>query len=112
MNIRAAVVLSTLTSAVLFAGIGSNNNVQQVISAAHASAQRTNPTLGAAPKNGGDYVGSDTCITCHDDPHRRFKDTPMGRAMAHPQTPVEKLGCESCHGPGKAHVDAGGGKET
>lgn len=60
----------------------------------------------------GDYVGSETCITCHQDQDRRFKNTPMGRAMAHPRTPDEAHGCESCHGPGRAHVEAGGGKDT
>ena len=32
--------------------------------------------------------------------------------MAHPKGPLEALGCEACHGPGKAHVAAGGGKAT
>jgi len=60
----------------------------------------------------GDYVGGETCITCHQDQDHRFKNTPMGRVMAHPRTPEEARGCEACHGPGKAHVEAGGGKET
>jgi hypothetical protein len=61
----------------------------------------------------GDYVGSETCVTCHDDQNRRFKNTVMGKAMlGNPHTPEEARGCESCHGPGRAHVEAGGGKET
>ena len=59
-----------------------------------------------------DYVGSDTCITCHSDQQERFKHTVMGKAFANPKTEAEKLGCEGCHGPGKAHVEAGGGKDT
>jgi DmsE family decaheme c-type cytochrome len=60
----------------------------------------------------GDYAGSDTCKTCHEDESRRFNNTAMGKAMAHPRTPDEAHGCESCHGPGKVHVEAGGGKDT
>lgn len=56
------------------------------------------------------YVGSDACTTCHEDEARRFNNTVMGKAFAHPRTSAEKWGCESCHGPGKAHVDAGGGE--
>src|SRR5437868_3452895 len=64
------------------------------------------------PAADGDYVGSDTCITCHEDQGKRFKGTVMGKAFAEPRTANEKHGCEACHGPGKAHVEAGGGKET
>src|SRR5437773_7150108 len=38
----------------------------------------------------GDYVGSETCITCHQDQDHRFKNTPMGRVMAHPRTPEDR----------------------
>ena len=69
----------------------------------------------SAPQGGADaseYVGTDTCVTCHEDQQRRFKNTVMGKIMAHPRTPLEARGCESCHGPGKTHVEAGGSKET
>jgi DmsE family decaheme c-type cytochrome len=75
-----------------------------------AEQEKAKPAARAAAD--GDYVGSETCITCHQDQERRFKNTPMGRAMAHPHTPDEAHGCESCHGPGRAHVEAGGGKDT
>ncbi len=69
----------------------------------------TQVTQGAAT---GDYVGNDVCLGCHEDQQKRFKNTVMGRIFANPRTAAEKLGCESCHGPGKAHVEAGGGKDS
>jgi DmsE family decaheme c-type cytochrome len=55
----------------------------------------------------GDYVGADTCTTCHDSEGKSLGRTEHGRA-ANPRTPMASQGCESCHGPGKAHVDSGG----
>jgi len=75
-----------------------------------AAQEKAKPAAPSGPD--GDYVGSKTCIICHQDQDRRFKNTVMGKAMAHPHTPEEARGCESCHGPGRAHVEAGGGKDT
>jgi DmsE family decaheme c-type cytochrome len=55
----------------------------------------------------GDYVGQDTCLTCHDD--RNYKGTAHA-LVSNPRSPVATHGCESCHGPGKAHVDSDGDK--
>ncbi len=82
-----------------------------------AAAQTPKPSRSAAGKPAsaaadGDYVGTETCVTCHEDQGKRLASTPMGKAFAHPHTDAEKLGCESCHGPGKAHVESGGTKET
>ncbi len=81
---------------------------------AAAGGAQDSPTPGqqTAAKPEGDYVGSETCVTCHEDQQRRFKNTIMGKIMARPRTPLEAQGCESCHGPGRAHVEAAGGKET
>src|SRR5262245_4324157 len=59
----------------------------------------------AAPAQpGAGYVGSDTCLTCHSDKEQSLKGTQ--HAQAHnPRTPAATQGCESCHGPGQAHVD-------
>jgi DmsE family decaheme c-type cytochrome len=78
------------------------------VSVAGEQPQKPAPAAGA----NSDYVGSDVCISCHDDQNRRFKNTVMGKAFAKPHTADEKLGCESCHGAGKAHVEAGGSKTT
>ena len=34
----------------------------------------------------------------------------VGLFLRQPRNTTESLGCENCHGPGKAHADAGGGK--
>ncbi|MGI9102506.1 MAG: DmsE family decaheme c-type cytochrome [Terriglobales bacterium] len=65
-----------------------------------------------APKPVTEFVGTDTCISCHEEQSKRFQNTVMGKVFAHPRTADEKLGCEACHGPGKAHLEAGGGKDT
>ena len=54
-----------------------------------------------------DYVGTDVCLTCHADKGESLKGTPHGRKND-PRSPTGKEGCESCHGPGKEHAEAGG----
>lgn len=53
----------------------------------------------------GNFVGADTCLTCHAD--KKDQLGLHGRAE-NARTPMAAGGCETCHGPGKAHVDAGG----
>jgi DmsE family decaheme c-type cytochrome len=59
-------------------------------------------TTGQQPQAGG-YVGDDTCIQCHE-AQGAISNTKHGR-VNHPRTPAASQGCESCHGPGQAHVD-------
>jgi len=57
----------------------------------------------AAP---GEFVGQETCATCHDEVAKGFAGNPHSKlAEEHGKTGVT---CEGCHGPGKAHVDGGG----
>ena len=62
-------------------------------------------TTGAAtPGPANDYVGEDTCLTCHE--QQAYGGTRHGlKSIA--RSPAATHGCESCHGPGKAHVDEG-----
>jgi len=74
-------------------------------------AQQASPKPAAAAQATDGYVGSDTCKGCHEELDQKFARTKMGRLMLrHPRNTKEGLGCEGCHGPGKAHVDAGGGR--
>ena len=52
-------------------------------------------------------VGTKVCVTCHAASAQLYDHTLMGRIA---KTQKGKLECESCHGPGSAHVNAGGGR--
>jgi DmsE family decaheme c-type cytochrome len=62
----------------------------------------------AAAQAAGDYVGGDTCATCHDEVAKKFEGNPHTKLAA--QHGAEGVNCEGCHGPGRAHVDGGGDK--
>lgn len=52
----------------------------------------------------GRYVGEDTCVGCHDAEGVSIRRTLHGKAQ-NPRTPAAARGCETCHGPGQAHVE-------
>ncbi len=58
------------------------------------------------------YVGSNVCKTCHADVWFNFYKNPHYKSIALENQPPEKTGCEGCHGPAAAHVEARGGKTT
>lgn len=110
MRLRKAVVLTLLAMAATVVWVEAGSDALFTTPVYAAGPPQDNKAVAAAPS--GDFVGNETCITCHEQPHNNIKNTPMGKAMlAHPRTDLEKLGCESCHGPGKAHAEAGT-KET
>ena len=72
-----------------------------------AKPQAAFPTGGSADAS--QYVGSETCKTCHEDIFKNFETTRHFRTTLTKKGP-QWQGCEACHGPGKAHVDSGGDK--
>jgi predicted CXXCH cytochrome family protein len=56
------------------------------------------------PSAAGGYVGADQCRSCHGAETQEFGKTQ--HASIHPKSSAAIIGCEMCHGPGKAHVDA------
>ena len=53
----------------------------------------------------GTYVGSETCLECHDDVGPAMSRTVHGNLQSC-DYPGEATGCEACHGPGGAHADS------
>ena len=58
------------------------------------------------------YAGSDLCLECHEDYQATLTGTGHGSSFyadlsgrAHPSAVAEGAACETCHGPGEAHVD-------
>lgn len=60
----------------------------------------------------GGYAGDEACLTCHEGAHPGFDQTVHSRVMGEGGTRSEEWPrtCETCHGPGAAHVAAGGGQ--
>jgi DmsE family decaheme c-type cytochrome len=60
-----------------------------------------------------EYVGSQSCRTCHRPEMLGFAATHRGELiLEHPRTALERLGCESCHGPASQHVAVEGRERT
>ncbi|HVO65529.1 MAG TPA: DmsE family decaheme c-type cytochrome [Syntrophales bacterium] len=57
------------------------------------------------------YVGVDTCKACHSNRYESYLKSNHAK-KAIPGSPANKNACESCHGPGAAHVQKGGGRGT
>ena len=62
-----------------------------------------------AAGSGAQYVGSEACQACHEEMYNQFKKTPHYVTLTKKDYKPEQQGCESCHGPGSAHLEAEGG---
>jgi predicted CXXCH cytochrome family protein len=56
------------------------------------------------------FVGSETCKACHEDRFNEVARTTHGKLHERSSWKDKVVGCESCHGPGKEHVEGGGDK--
>jgi len=61
----------------------------------------------AAARQEGQYAGIEQCAACHEETVAKFRESIHGQKGFEMRS---NHACETCHGPGKAHVDAGGGK--
>src|ERR1035437_2111249 len=69
-------------------------------------AQGDKPAAPSKDAASSEFVGGETCATCHEEVAKGFTTNPHAKmAQLHGNNGVT---CENCHGAGKAHVDGGG----
>lgn len=79
--------------------------------AAISCATLTRTVLAPPQIPGAKFVGTESCEQCHEEHVKDFKTATHSRLVAKGEN-AQQMGCESCHGPGSLHVDAGGGRNT
>jgi hypothetical protein len=96
-------LLSLLIFSVIFAGwvIGSNSMNSALVSPGAT-------TVMAQTAANDDFVGSETCRTCHEPQFDSVAKTTHGKLEGMSSWEGKAVGCESCHGPGREHVEGGG----
>ena len=98
-------LLVTALVLVYSAAIGLAASAQAAGQAKASAPPRASSSPATAPANG--FVGDETCATCHEAEGKSVRGTLHGKAQ-NPRTPAATgQSCETCHGPGQAHVDSG-----
>src|SRR2546421_3210619 len=88
---------------------GTAQNSEQQSSDDKTNAKKTTSQsyLGNRSADPSQYVGTDTCKTCHEDIGKTYDRGPHWKTMLDKHHGVEWQGCEACHGPGKEHAESG-----
>ncbi|MHB9024830.1 MAG: cytochrome c3 family protein [Armatimonadota bacterium] len=95
--------LTTLWAALMIAVALGAYYVGTAYSDAGTAGAATTAKPAATPK--ATYVGTDTCVMCHEDTKAPLDKHFHGQAMAAKEKAGKGYLCEGCHGPGSAHAE-------
>ena len=108
MSLSLALIATALVATALVATPAIAQNASPAKTGAAADAQSVAAPAASGPANASDYVGAETCKTCHEDIYDNWAKTPHWKTTLNTKGGPSKQGCEACHGPGRAHVESGG----
>ncbi len=103
-TVPAALAVAALLALRAAASDGAENAPPPPWSAANVALRFPDPDAGADP---GGFVGTARCRECHHDRHESLGTSFHASILS--GTAKGARGCETCHGPGRAHADSGGG---
>ena len=105
LNKKIKLICVLVFAAVAFCWLASGS-LSTSASRTAADSTETIAELGQPPDD--NYVGSETCALCHEPQAKSVAHTKHGKLGGLESWKGKVTGCETCHGPGKAHVEAEG----
>jgi DmsE family decaheme c-type cytochrome len=113
-NLEKAGIVQALFLCLFVAALAVPARAQENAGKGKQTARSSIPTA-AHPADASQYVGAETCKSCHEDLptkgfYKAFEDSRHYLTTLDTKKGPEWHGCEACHGPGKEHVEGGGDK--
>ena len=104
-TIKAAVIGAWVLGMLLLFGFNSHNGSNAAAQKKQQEARQTSSPPTTLKQNPEEFVGTETCQTCHETQFNTFAKTTHAKLANDKSWKNRVVGCESCHGAGKAHVE-------